>query len=114
MSIIPDVPPGPNTLDRPREAVDAAEALLRGTGQFMGNPQMPAVFGRLLWAAERLFAEVDRLNVELARCRMPSAAGVELCDRWMDKHGDDPEQWPHAVYRAYQNTLAELLSGGQA
>ncbi|MFE2911302.1 hypothetical protein [Kitasatospora indigofera] len=42
-----------------------------------------------------------------------SDAEVELCGRWMDMHGDDPAAWPADVARAYADSLAHLLSGGQ-
>ena len=44
----------------------------------------------------------------------PSDAEVELCERWMRRHGDDPAAWPADVHAAYENTRAELLSGGHS
>lgn len=33
-------------------------------------------------------------------------------DRWMQRHGDDPQDWPEDVVLAYANTIANMRAGG--
>lgn len=112
--------PEPLTPARRKQITENAKTMAVAWGQRNPNRQdahqVAADFGARIAREDvpALLAEVDRLTAELAARREPSAAEVELCDRWMAKYGDDPARWPADVHEAYRNTLAGLLSGGQS
>jgi hypothetical protein len=42
-----------------------------------------------------------------------SEAEQAVTAEWMDRHGDDVQNWPEEIVLAYANTIANMRAGGQ-